>query len=160
MRRVKIALTGLLAAACAVVSTSGSARVARAPAPHTAAQSQPESAASAVSEREEGRSLLRRGKAAAALVRLERALGLFRASGDRSGEASTQDLLGELYERQGRYEVARAHYAAALNIYAAPPKGGKPPKVPAPGAERANAAASAAVELAAQDASYNARLML
>ena len=157
MRRVKIALTGLLAAACVLVSSSGNASSKRVAAPHTAAQSAPKSA---TGEREEGRNLLRRGKAAAALIHLERALGLFKASGDKSGEASTQDLLGELYERQGRYEVARAHYAAALDIYAVPPKGGKPPKVPLGAVARANDAASSAFELAGQESSYNARLML
>src|SRR5690349_13061705 len=153
MSRVKIALTGLLAAVCAVVSTPGNAHVERAAEPHTTAQSQPKSAAA---EREEGRNLLRVGKAAPALIHLERALGLFKASGDKSGEASTQDLLGELYERQGRYEVARTHYQAALNIYAASSKAGKPPKVPGGGGvARANEAASSAAELATQESNYN-----
>lgn len=158
MSRVKIALTGLLAAVCAVVSTPGNAHVKRAAEPHTIAQSQPKSAPA---EREEGRNLLRMGKAALALIHLERALGIFKPSGDRSGEASTEDLLGELYERQGRYEVARAHYQAALNIYASSSKVRKPPKVPGGGdAARAGAAASSAAELATQESSYNTRLML
>lgn len=157
MRRVKMALVGLLAAVCVLVPSSGNASAGRVAAPHAAAQSQPESAPA---EREEGRALLRRGNASAALVRLERALGLFKASGDKSGEASTQDLLGELYERQGRYEIARSHYAAALNIYAAQSKGGKPPRVPGGVAARANETVSSAVELAASESNYNARLML
>src|SRR5687767_2418584 len=75
--------------------------------------------AGASSEREQGRVLLRRGRAAEALVHLERALQAFRQSNDRTGEASTQDLLGELYDRQGRYDLAFQHYKAALELYSA-----------------------------------------
>ncbi|MCA1592613.1 MAG: tetratricopeptide repeat protein, partial [Acidobacteria bacterium] len=70
-----------------------------------------------VAEREAGRALLRRGKAGEALVHLERALQLFKQSGNKLGEASTQDLLGELYDRQGRYDVALQHFQAAHDIY-------------------------------------------
>ena len=47
-------------------------------------------AGDATSEREQGRSLLHRGKAADALVHLERALKGFQDAGDRAGEASTR----------------------------------------------------------------------
>ncbi|MDQ5838487.1 MAG: tetratricopeptide repeat protein, partial [Acidobacteriota bacterium] len=73
----------------------------------------------AVGEREQGRALLHRGKAGEALVHLERALKSFQQAGDRVGEASTRDLLGELYERQGRYDVALQNYDAAYDLYAA-----------------------------------------
>ncbi|HEV2859895.1 MAG TPA: CHAT domain-containing tetratricopeptide repeat protein [Pyrinomonadaceae bacterium] len=81
--------------------------------PNSAAQSGPTAAA----EREQGHTLLRRGNAAEALVHLERALDLYQSSGDRAGEAATHDLLGELYERQGRYDVSLSHYNAALQLF-------------------------------------------
>lgn len=79
----------------------------------------------AETEREIGRRLLRRGLAGDALVRLENALKLYRQGGDKdnSGEAATQDLLGQLYEQQGRYGLALEHYQAALRIYADSKKG-------------------------------------
>src|ERR1043165_4220760 len=70
-------------------------------------------------ERDLGRELLHRGRAGEALVHLENALKAFKASGDRAGEASTRDLLGELYEQQGRYDLAQEHYTAAQELYAA-----------------------------------------
>ncbi len=72
---------------------------------------------SAAAEREQGRALLRRGNAAEALVRLQRALNSSQAAGDKAGEAATHDLLGELYERQGRNQLALHHYKAALEIF-------------------------------------------
>src|ERR1044072_7341592 len=60
-------------------------------------------------ERDRGRELLHRGHAGEALVHLENALKAFRQTGDRAGEASTRDLLGELYEQQGRYDLAQQH---------------------------------------------------
>ena len=113
-------------------------------------------------EREQGRALLRRGRAAEALVHLERALKSFRQAGDRSGEASTQDLLGELYDRQGRYDLALEHYRAAHELYAASAMGGRPTS--APGSSKLPAAGVAAVSsaasLSAEESGYNARLML
>lgn len=64
-----------------------------------------------------GKSLLRRRRASEALVRLERALALYRQGGRRSGEAAARDLLGELYERQGQYEVALEHFRQAHEIF-------------------------------------------
>lgn len=166
MRRAKKVLAGLLTAVCAVVSTSGNVPVGRGAAPHAAAQSQPRSAASATGEREEGRNLLRRGKAAAALIHLERARGLFRASGDASGEASTLDLLGELYERQGRYDSALENYRAALGLYDAAAAGKSKPTASGilPGqagrvASDAARGADAAVALSDEQRKFNALLM-
>jgi CHAT domain-containing protein len=121
--------------------------------------------AGASSEREQGRVLLRRGRAAEALVHLERALQAFRQTGDRTGEASTQDLLGELYERQGRYDLAFQHYKAALELYsAAAGAGGKLPaaqagSIPGVGAT-AGAAAGTASAVTVEESDYNGRLML
>jgi CHAT domain-containing protein/tetratricopeptide (TPR) repeat protein len=134
----------------------GGARVARAAPPQSAGAS---------SEREQGRALLRRGRAAEALVHLERALKGFQQTNDRSGEASTQDLLGELYDRQGRYDLAFQHYKAALELYdAATDSGGKVPtaqagRIPGVGATAASAAGTAST-LTVEESSYNARLML
>ncbi|MFL6331834.1 MAG: CHAT domain-containing tetratricopeptide repeat protein [Pyrinomonadaceae bacterium] len=117
-------------------------------------------------ERDRGRELLRRGQAGEALIHLENALKAFKQSGDRSGEASTHDLLGELYEQQGRYDLAQEHYTVAQNLYAvgtksatpsAPPVGGLPGgRVSAAGSEGATAAS----DLSAEESAYNARLML
>src|SRR5437868_6730019 len=104
-------------------------------------------AGGAADEREQGRALLHRGKAGEALVHLERALKAFQASGDKSGEASTRDLLGELYERQGRYDVALQNYNAAYDLYAAL----------ALGESRQGQLASA---LSTQENTYNSNLML
>lgn len=70
----------------------------------------------AEAEREAGRRSLRRGEAGDALVHLENALRLYKG-GDKLGEAATHDLLGQLYEQQGRYAVALEHFQSALKIY-------------------------------------------
>jgi CHAT domain-containing protein len=101
----------------------------------------------ATSEREQGRSLLNRGKAADALIHLERALKGFQATGDKPGEASTRDLMGELYERQGRYDIALQDYDAAYQIYAA--------LAASEGRQGALVAS-----LSTQEGTYNANLML
>ncbi|HEX7957822.1 MAG TPA: CHAT domain-containing tetratricopeptide repeat protein [Pyrinomonadaceae bacterium] len=121
--------------------------------------------ASASAEREQGRALLRRGGAAEALVHLERALRAFQQSDDRAGEASTHDLLGELYDRQGRYDLALRHYLAAQNLYAAAAAGGKTApaaagKLPGEAASAARAAGGTAAALTNEESGYNARLML
>lgn len=88
-----------------------------------ATQTGKDQARDADAERDAGRRALRRGRAGEALVHLESALMLFGKSGskDRSGEAATEDLLGELYEQQGRYRPALEHYESAYKIYTAPP---------------------------------------
>ncbi|HEV3470293.1 MAG TPA: CHAT domain-containing protein [Pyrinomonadaceae bacterium] len=101
----------------------------------------------AAAERERGRALLRRGRAAEALVHLERALQLFVQEGGQPGAALTRDLLGELYERQGRYDLALEHYEGAHQIFAEL----------AARDERRGALAGA---LSARWAAYNANLML
>ncbi len=101
----------------------------------------------AVVEREAGRALLRRGKAGEALVHLEKALPLFRASGNKLGEAATQDLLGDLYDRQGRYDVALEHFQAAHEIYTAL-------------AVAENAQPDVVAVLSPKDGAFNANLML
>lgn len=164
MHCVKHCLAGLLAAVCAAGPSSAVASV-----PHEAAPNAPrayvvQSSGSAASEREEGRALLHRGRAAEALIHLERALKTFQASGDRPGEASTRDLLGELYERQGRYDSALENYRAAFELYAAhATSGSKLNSAPVgripKGAEAATAAKTGAA-LTTEESGYNAQLML
>jgi CHAT domain-containing protein/tetratricopeptide (TPR) repeat protein len=123
-------------------------------------------AESAAAERDRGRELLRRGHAGEALIHLENALKAFKAAGDRAGEASTRDLLGELYEQQGRYDLAQEHYTAAQNLYAAGTKSdrpGAPPGRRLPGGRvvaDVSEGATAAVGLSVEESAYNARLML
>src|SRR5215211_5539570 len=126
-------------------------------------------AGGAGAERDRGRELLRRGHAGEALVHLENALKAFKQSGDKSGEASTRDLLGELYERQGRYDLAQEHYTVAQNLYAAgtnsdtpavPSAGGMLPGVAGRTAADASMGADTAAGLSAAESAYNARLML
>ena len=163
--------TGCLASALvasltfAVAAPSDSRAVA--PAPRAAAPS-----GGAKQDRDEGRRLLHRGRAAEALVLLERALTAFKRSGDRTGQASTEDLIGELYERQGRYDLAERRYQEAHELYAAsakPARGGRALAVPGgvqpplPGGGKAREAGEAvetAAKLSAEERDYNARLML
>ncbi|HEV7889384.1 MAG TPA: tetratricopeptide repeat protein, partial [Pyrinomonadaceae bacterium] len=163
MRRARKILTGLLAAVCAVISTSGNVPVTNGTQPHTAAQSTPKSASA---ERQEGRNLLRVGKAAEALIHLDRARKAFHDSGDTSGEASTLDLLGELYEREGRYDFALNNYRAALELYNAAAAGKSKPRASdsLPGqagrvASDAARGADAAVALSDEQRNFNAVLM-
>ena len=124
-------------------------------------------------ERDRGRELLHRGRAGEALVHLENALKAFRQTGDRSGEASTRDLLGELYERQGRYDLAQQQYTLAENLYAAGTKSATPvaaapaatagSRLPGVGGRTAadvSQGATATADLTAEESAYNARLML
>ena len=76
----------------------------------------------AENEREIGRRALRRGEAGEALVHLETALRLYKG-GDKLGEAATYDLLGQLYEQQGRYSIALEQFQSALKIYGDSKKG-------------------------------------
>ncbi|MDQ2976924.1 MAG: CHAT domain-containing protein [Acidobacteriota bacterium] len=62
----------------------------------------------------EGRRLLKRGKADQALGQLQTALKLFTAAKNNHGIAATHNELGDLYLRQGQYNVALDHYKQAL----------------------------------------------
>jgi CHAT domain-containing protein/tetratricopeptide (TPR) repeat protein len=63
----------------------------------------------------EGRRLLKRGKADQALGQLQTALKLYTASKNNHGIAAANNELGDLYLRQGQYNVALDHYKRALN---------------------------------------------
>src|SRR3954454_20466005 len=63
----------------------------------------------------EGRQLLKRGQADKALIQLRNALNLYTAAKNNSGMAAAHNELGDLFLRQGQYEVALDHYQKALD---------------------------------------------
>ena len=63
---------------------------------------------------QEGRRLLKRGKADQALGPLQTALKLYTAAKNNHGIATASNELGDLYLRQGQYNVALDHYKRAL----------------------------------------------
>ena len=111
----------------------------------------------------EGRRLLKRGHADKALVQVRNALNLYTAAKNNSGMAAAHNELGDLYLRQGQYQIALDNYQKALDGFVA---GGASKEavnagvasavVPGAAAAGASAAASAAVG----DDRYNANLML
>ena len=82
-----------------------------------AAEPLPAQADGAGAELAKGKTFLRRGKAAEALVHLNKALALYQQAKQSGGEAAAHDLLGELYERQGRYDIALEHFKKAHEIF-------------------------------------------
>ncbi|HEY8411755.1 MAG TPA: tetratricopeptide repeat protein, partial [Pyrinomonadaceae bacterium] len=67
----------------------------------------------------EGRRLLKRGHADQALIQLRNALNLYTAAKNSSGVAATHNELGDLYLRQGQYQVALDNYQKALEGFSA-----------------------------------------
>ena len=113
---------------------------------------------------QEGRRLLKRGKADQALGRLQTALSLYTASNNRKGIAAAHNELGDLYLRQGQNKTALDHYQQAYDALTG-----------ALGQEQRNAAAAGtaarmvpsakageAVDTAASasDTGFNAKLLL
>jgi CHAT domain-containing protein len=92
----------------------------------------------------EGRRLLKRGHADQALIQLQTALNLYVAAKNNGGAAAAHNELGDLYLRQGQYQVAIDHYQKALDGFM--------------GAARKPDIVNAAVGLA--DDGFNANLML
>jgi CHAT domain-containing protein/tetratricopeptide (TPR) repeat protein len=68
----------------------------------------------AASALQEGRRLLKRGKSDQALSQLQKALNLYTTAKNNHGIAATENELGDLYLRQGEYNVALDHYKHAL----------------------------------------------
>ena len=93
---------------------------------------------------QEGRRLLKRGRTDQALIQLQTALNLYTTAKNSRGMAAAQNELGDLYLRQGQYQVAIDHYQKALDGFMEAAR--KPDVV------------NAAVGLA--DDGYNANLML
>ncbi|HKB66262.1 MAG TPA: CHAT domain-containing tetratricopeptide repeat protein [Pyrinomonadaceae bacterium] len=113
---------------------------------------------------QEGRRLLKRGKADQALGRLQTALSLYTASNNRKGIAAAQNELGDLYLRQGQNKTALDHYQLAYDALTG-----------ALGQEQKNAAAAGAAArmvpsakageavdtaASASDTGFNAKLLL
>src|SRR5215216_130236 len=67
----------------------------------------------------EGRRLLKRGQADKALVQLRNALNLYTAAKNNSGMAAAHNELGDLYLRQGQYQIALDHYQKAFDGFIA-----------------------------------------
>jgi len=67
---------------------------------------------------QQGLSLLRRSNADRALAPLQTALRLFTEASDARGQAAAEDALGQVYEQQGQYNVALAHYQKAREAFA------------------------------------------
>ena len=67
----------------------------------------------------EGRKLLKRGRADQALIQLRNALNLYTAAKSNSGIAAAHNELGDLYLRQGQYQVALENYQKALDGFLA-----------------------------------------
>jgi CHAT domain-containing protein/predicted negative regulator of RcsB-dependent stress response len=63
---------------------------------------------------QEGRRLLKRGQSDQALSQLQKALNLYTTAKSNHGIAATENELGDLYLRQGEYNVALDHYKRAL----------------------------------------------
>ena len=63
----------------------------------------------------EGRRLLKRGQADKALIQLRNALNLYTGAKNNSGMAAAHNELGDLYMRQGQYQVALDNYQKALD---------------------------------------------
>ena len=109
---------------------------------------------SASSALREGRRLLKSGKADQALGKLQTALQLYTAAKNHSGIAAVHNELGDLYLRQGQYQVALDHYKKALDGFVGANKQ----------QEQVTAAAALADSRLAQaniaDDKFNANLML
>ncbi|CAN5625256.1 CHAT domain-containing protein [soil metagenome] len=93
---------------------------------------------------QQGRRLLKRGKSDLALGQLQTALNLYGAAKNNRGIAAAYNELGELYLRQGQYNVALDHYKKAFEGFL--------------GAEQKQDLVTAAVGVA--DDRFNANLML
>ncbi|MDX6613136.1 MAG: hypothetical protein QOD75_2322 [Blastocatellia bacterium] len=112
---------------------------------------------------QQGRALLRQGKADQAIGFLETALRLFTQSNHTRGVAAARDQLGDLYLRQGQYAVALQHYQKALEAFRGGELGDARNSAAAGSANMAGATAGALAETAATanaDNGYNANLML
>lgn len=125
----------LLAAALLVVPVTLPAQA------NTSAPQQTDQAGAALRE---GRRLLKRGQADQALIKLRAALNLYTTAKNNSGIAAAHNEIGDLYLRQGQYQVALDNYQKALDGFLA--------------FDAKKEAVNAAVGLG--DDKYNANLML
>jgi CHAT domain-containing protein len=110
----------------------------------------------------EGRRLLKRGQADKALIQLRNALNLYTAARNNSGIAAAHNELGNLFLRQGQYQVALDHYQKAFDGFIAgdPKKDAVSAGVASAAAPAAATAAASTAAAAVGDDKYNANLML
>ncbi len=110
----------------------------------------------------EGRRLLKRGQADKALIQLRNALNLYTAARNNSGIAAAHNELGDLFLRQGQYQVALDHYQKAFDGFIAgnPKKDAVNAGVASAAAPAAATAAASTAAAAVGDDKYNANLML
>ena len=106
--------------------------------------SEPQQADGASTALQQGRRLLKRGKADQALGQLQTALNLYTAAKNNRGMAAAHNELGDLYLRQGQYNVALDHYKNAHENFV--------------GAQQKQDSVTAAIGLS--DDKFNANLML
>jgi len=108
----------------------------------------------------EGRRLLKRGQADKALIQLRNALNLYTAAKNNSGMAAAYNELGDLYMRQGQYQVALENYQKALDGFFAADTNKQAVNTAAASAIAPVAGAAAGAAAAVADDKYNANLML
>ena len=112
---------------------------------------------------QEGRRLLKRGKADQALIQLQSALTLYTNSGNKQGAAAVEKELGDLYLRQGQEKTALQHYQEAYQTLTGV-VGSEQKQAAAAGsaARMVDSKAGAVADTAAsiKDSSFNAKLLL
>lgn len=121
---------------------------------------QPDQAAVAL---QEGRRLLKRGKADQALGPLQTALNLYTAAKNRKGIAAAHNELGDLYLRQGQNKTALEHYQQAYDALTGALGEEQRNAAAAGGAARmvdSRAAVATETAASASDTSFNANLVL
>lgn len=112
---------------------------------------------------QEGRRLLKRGKADQALVQLQSALTLYTNSGNKQGIAAVEKELGDLYLRQGQDKTALQHYQKAYQTLTGVVSAEQREAAATGSAARmVDSKAGAVADTAAsiKDSSFNAKLLL
>lgn len=121
---------------------------------------QPDQAGAAL---QEGRRLLKRGKADQALGQLQSALNLYTAAKNRKGIAAAHNELGDLYLRQGQNKTALEHYQQAYDALTGALGQEQKNAAAAGGAARmvdSKAALATETAASASDTGFNANLVL
>src|SRR5215204_948489 len=108
----------------------------------------------------EGRRLLKRGQADKALIQLRNALNLYTTAKNNSGMAAAHNELGDLYMRQGQYQVALDNYQKALDGFFLGDTNKQAVNTAVASAVAPAAGAAAGAAAAMGDDKYNANLML
>src|SRR5215207_54772 len=108
----------------------------------------------------EGRRLLKRGHADQALIQLRNALNLYTTAKNNSGMAAAHNELGDLYMRQGQYQVALDNYQKALDGFFLGDTNKQAVNTAVASAVAPAAGAAAGAAAAMGDDKYNANLML